>query len=129
MMNDVPKPTDAELQILNLLWDMGPATVRQVHESLSKSKPSQYTTTLKLMQVMTDKGLLERDETQRSHVYKPRQKQEQMRRQFAKYVLDNVFGGSAASLLVGALGAKPASKKELAELQKLIADYRKGEKG
>ena len=128
MANDTPKPTDAELQILHILWDFGPATVRQVHDRLAKSKPSQYTTTLKLMQVMADKGLLARDETDRSHVYAPRLKREQMQRQFAKYVLDNVFGGSALHLMIGALGAQPASKEELDELRKLIEDHRKGAK-
>jgi len=125
---EIPKPTDAELQILHLLWELGPTTVRQVHERLTISKPTQYTTTLKLMQVMTDKGLLERDESERSHVYKPRVKRDQIQRQFAKYVLDNVFGGSALTLMVGALGAQPASKNELDELRKLIEDHRKGAK-
>ena len=123
--NDPPRPTDAELDILNVLWDEGPATVRQVHERLQALKPSQYTTTLKLMQIMAEKGLVDRDETARSHVYRVRQAREHVQRRAAKYLLDRFFGGSARSLLVGALDAKPASDQELAELRKLLADYEK----
>ena len=121
-----PRPTDSELEILNVLWDRGPATVRQVHESLSRIKLSQYTTTLKLMQIMTEKGLLERDESERSHIYTPRVRREQVQQQVAAHVMNRVFGGSARNLLMGALGAKRASKKELAELRRLLDEYEKG---
>ena len=124
----LPKPTEAEYDILQILWESGLATVREVHEHLSKKKPSQYTTTLKLMQVMAEKGLLKRDETNRSHVYHPQVTREQAQQQIAGHILNRVFGGSARSLLLGALGAKPASKKELAELRQLIDEHERGRK-
>jgi BlaI family penicillinase repressor len=127
--NDVPRPTDAELDILNVLWDEGEATVRQVHERLQARKPSQYTTTLKLMQIMAEKGLVDRDEAARSHVYRAKQTREHVQQRVAKYVLDRVFKGSARSLMLGALGAKPASQEEIAELKQLLAEYEKGKRG
>jgi predicted transcriptional regulator len=126
---DLPRPTDAELDILNVLWDEGAATVRQVHEHLQGRKPSQYTTTLKLMQIMAEKGLVDRDETERSHVYRARITREHVQQRVAKHVLDRVFRGSARSLMLGALDAKPASKEELDELRRLLADYEKGKRG
>jgi BlaI family penicillinase repressor len=126
--HDLPKPTDAEIAILNILWDYGPATVRQVHDYLAQTKPSQYTTTLKLMQIMAEKGLLERDEAERSHVYHPVIKREEVQQQMAAHLMDRVFGGSARSLLMGALGARRASKKELAELRQMLDEYEKGQK-
>jgi predicted transcriptional regulator len=125
---DLPRPTESELEILNILWERGPSTVRQVHERLAETKKSQYTTTLKLMQIMAEKGLLARDESERSHVYKPNIERNQVQQQFAGYLLDRVFGGSARSLLIGALGARRASKKELAELRAMLDDYEKGRK-
>jgi predicted transcriptional regulator len=124
----LPKPTEAEYDILQILWVHGSATVREVHEHLSKKKPSQYTTTLKLMQVMAEKGLVARDETNRSHVYQPEITREEAQQQIAGHILNRVFGGSARSLLLGALGAKPASKKELAELRQLIDEHERGKK-
>lgn len=126
--NDLPRPTDAELDILNVLWDEGPATVRQVHERLQARKPSQYTTTLKLMQIMAEKGLVDRDESARSHVYRVRQAREQVQRRVAKYLLDRFFGGSARSLMLGALDANPASQEELTELRQLLAEYEKSKR-
>jgi predicted transcriptional regulator len=123
-----PRPTDAELDILHLLWELGPATVRQVHERLAATKPSQYTTTLKLMQIMADKGLLERDESARSHVYRAALEREQVQQQVAGYLLDRVFGGSARSLLMGALAARKASPEELDSLRRMLQDYEKGPK-
>jgi BlaI family transcriptional regulator, penicillinase repressor len=123
-----PKPTDSEYDILNILWDHGPSTVRQVHEYVSQKKPSQYTTTLKLMQIMAEKGLAVRDETDRSHVYKAVVGREQVQQELAGHLMNRVFGGSARSLLLGALGAKRASKKELAELRQLIDEHEKGSK-
>ena len=123
--SDLLRPTDAELDILNILWDEGEATVRQVHERLQARKPSQYTTTLKLMQIMAEKGLVERNETARSHIYRARHAREQVQRRVAKYLLDRFFDGSARSLMLGALDAKPASQSELTELRQLLADYEK----
>jgi predicted transcriptional regulator len=124
----LPRPTEAELDILNILWDHGPATVRQVHQQLERTKPSQYTTTLKLMQIMADKGLVVRDDTERSHIYRPVLEREHVQRQIASHLMDRVFGGSARNLLLGALGAKRTSKKELAELRQLLEDYEKGKR-
>jgi predicted transcriptional regulator len=123
-----PRPTDAELDILHLLWDHGPSTVRQVHDRLERTKPSQYTTTLKLMQIMAEKGLLVRDESARSHVYRAGIEREQVQRQVAGYLLNRVFGGSARSLLMGALAARHATPEELDDLHKMLTDYEKSRK-
>jgi BlaI family penicillinase repressor len=127
-MKNNQRPTESELDILNILWNRGPATVRQVHEELSQIKPSQYTTTLKLMQIMADKGLLLRDETDRSHVYHPAVERTEAQQQMVAHLMDRAFGGSARDLLLGALGAKRTSKKELADLKRLIEDHEKGKK-
>jgi predicted transcriptional regulator len=119
------RPSDSELDILNILWQDGPATVRQVHDTLSRSKPSQYTTTLKLMQIMVDKGLLERQDIDRAHVYRPRIPKKLTQQRMAKHLLNRAFGGSVYSLLVGALGAKSASQDELDALSELIEQQRK----
>lgn len=121
-------PTNAELDILHVLWDHGAVTVRQVHEYLTQTKTAQYTTTLKQMQVMTDKGLVKRDDSERSHVYRAAITRENVQRQTARHILDRVFQGSAKTLLMEALGVKPASRKELAELKQLLDDYEKGRK-
>lgn len=126
--HDVPRPTESELDILNIIWDRGPSTVRQVHDYLSQTKPSQYTTTLKLMQIMAEKGLLRRDETDRSHVYQAQHERGKVQQQLATHLMNRVFGGSAQELLVGALGGRRASKKELAELRQILADHEKGTK-
>jgi predicted transcriptional regulator len=118
----LPRPTNAEMEILIILWDTGPATVRRVHEEISKAKPSQYTTTLKLMQIMTTKGLLDRDDSERSHVYKPSVPRERAQRQMAGDLMDRAFAGSLRSLVLGALGGRRATKKELAELRALIEE-------
>ena len=127
-MKNNQRPTDSELDIFNILWNRGPSTVRQVHEELSQTKPSQYTTTLKLMQIMADKGLLKRDETDRSHVYHPAVERTEAQQQMVAHLMDRAFGGSARDLLLGALGAKPTSRKELANLKRLIEDHEKGKK-
>src|SRR5579863_9452048 len=111
-------PTDAELDILAVLWRLGPATVREVHDALGKD--SGYTTTLKQMQLMLDKGLLIRSERFKSHVYEPGVPQEQTQKQIAADLLRRAFNGSAKTLLLGALSAKPASSDELAEIRKMI---------
>jgi predicted transcriptional regulator len=121
--NSPPRPTDAELEILTVLWSRGPSTVRDVHEVTAKSKPTQYTTVLKLMQIMAAKGLLLRDEEGRAHVYEAACPPEWTRKQLAGDLLQRAFNGSAARLLQGALSARKASKAELAELRELLDDY------
>jgi predicted transcriptional regulator len=118
-----PLPTDAEIDILAVLWRMGPATVREVHEALGKD--SGYTTTLKQMQLMMEKGLLIRSERFRSHVYEPGIPQEQTQKQIAADLLKRAFNGSAKNLLLGALSAQPASSDELAEIRKMIDKFAK----
>lgn len=120
-----PRPTDAELEILAVLWSTGPATVRQVYELISRRRPAQYSTILKFMQIMADKGLLVRDEEQRAHVYKAAHPRERTQRQLAGHLLDRAFNGSATALLIGALSAKKTTKSELAELHKLLDKYAK----
>jgi predicted transcriptional regulator len=122
----IPLPTDAEVDILSALWRLGPATVREVHDALGKE--CGYTTTLKQMQLMTDKGLLVRTERFKSHVYEPATPPEETQKQIAADLLERVFGGSARKLLIGALAAKPASGEEVAEIRKMLAAYVK-EKG
>lgn len=116
-------PTAAELDILNALWRIGPATVREVHDALGTENG--YTTTLKQMQVMTEKGLVIRSERFRAHVYEAGIPREQMRSQIAGDLLDRAFEGSARELILGALSAKPASAKELAEIKEMIAEFEK----
>ena len=116
----LPKPTDAELEILTVLWSLGPSTVRDVHEVLNRRKPTQYSTVLKFMQIMTEKGLVRRDDAERAHVFEPAQPMEATQRQLAGDLLERAFNGSARSLMMGALSARKASKKELAELRKLL---------
>ncbi len=119
----LPRPTDAELEILTVLWSRGPSTVRDVHELTAKSKPTQYTTVLKLMQIMAEKGLLRRDEEHRAHVYEAACPPEWTQKQLAGDLLQRAFNGSATRLLQGALSARRASKAELAEIRKLLDDY------
>jgi BlaI family transcriptional regulator, penicillinase repressor len=116
----VPRPTDAELAILRVLWDLGPCTVRQVHEVLSRERPGAYTTSLKLLQIMTEKGLVSRDERDRSHVYHAKLTEEQTQRQLVRDLLDRAFGGSATKLVMQALAARRASAEELSEIRRLI---------
>ncbi len=125
--NDPPRPTDAELEILNVLWDRGPSTVREVHEEVSRRKPTQYTTVLKLLQIMAEKRLVRRDERQRAHVYEAGRPREWTQRQLAGDLLQRAFGGSARSLMLGALAARKASPEELAEIRKVLEEYEKGE--
>jgi BlaI family transcriptional regulator, penicillinase repressor len=122
------RPTDAELDILNVLWRLGPSTVRQAHEELAQLKAWQYATTLKLMQIMAGKGLLDRDESARSHVYRPLIERKDTQCQLVVRLIDRVFEGSVGSLLLGALDARPASKKELDQLRQLIDERANGRK-
>jgi predicted transcriptional regulator len=121
-----PRPTDAELDILAVLWDRGPSTVRDVHETLVRRKPTQYTTVLKMMQIMAEKGLVERNEDQRAHVYEASKPREWTQRQLAGDLLQRAFAGSARGLMLGALSAKKATKAELAELRRLLDEYEEG---
>jgi predicted transcriptional regulator len=126
MPETLPRPTDAELEILTILWSRGPSTVRDVHETIVKRKPAQYTTVLKTLQIMAEKGLVRRDENQRAHIYQAARPREWTQRQLAGDLLERGFAGSAKSLLVGALSARKASPKELLELRKFLDDYEKG---
>jgi BlaI family transcriptional regulator, penicillinase repressor len=123
-----PRPTDAELEILTVLWSLGPSTVRQVHETVSRRKPTQYSTVLKFLQIMSEKGLVHRNEQQRAHIYEAAQTKEWTQQRLAGDLLERAFGGSAKNLLVGALSARRASKQELADLRKMLDDYEKGAK-
>jgi predicted transcriptional regulator len=118
------RPTEAELEILRVLWERGPSTVRQVHESLSGQRDTGYTTTLKLMQIMVDKGLVTRDESSRTHVYTARLSQETTQRQLVNDLVDRAFGGSAAELVLRALSSHRTSAEELAEIRRLIDEAR-----
>jgi BlaI family transcriptional regulator, penicillinase repressor len=124
MARPQPRPTDAELAILRVLWERGASTVRQVHETLAGTRETGYTTTLKLMQIMADKGLVERNETARTHIYEAIAGQEQTQRQLVQDLVDRAFGGSAAQLVLRALSADGTSDAELKEIRKLIDDYR-----
>src|ERR1700722_10088934 len=115
-----PKPTDSELAILRVLWRLGPATVRQVHEELNRAQETGYTTVLKMLQIMTEKGLVKRDESERSHVYKPSCSEQSVQKQLVGHLLERAFGGSAQKLVLQALAAKKASPDELAEIRKLL---------
>ena len=120
MTNKLPRPTDAELEVLTVLWSIGPATVRDVYEVIRKRRRAQYSTILKFMQIMAEKGLVKRDESQRAHIYEPSKPREWTQRQLAGDLLERAFSGSAKALLVGALASRKASKKELAELRSLL---------
>jgi predicted transcriptional regulator len=123
-MKDTPqKPTTSELQILQVLWERGPSTVREVHDALQTEKALGYTTVLKLMQIMTAKGLVRRDEQQRAHVYEAQQPAEKTKRQLAADVLQRVFDGSARELMLHALAAQRSSKKEIEELRSLLDEH------
>jgi BlaI family transcriptional regulator, penicillinase repressor len=127
-MAPAPRPTPAELEILGVLWDHGPSTVREVHERLSKDRPTGYTTVLKLLQIMTEKGLVNRDEAARAHVYEARAPQEHTQRALVGDLLDRAFGGSAAKLVMQALSARQAPREELARIRKLLDELEGGER-
>jgi predicted transcriptional regulator len=126
---DPAKPTEAELEILTVLWSRGPSTVREVHEAIeanARRKPTQYTTVLKMLQIMAEKRLVERNEEARAHVYQASRPREWTQRQIAGDLMERAFGGSAKSLLIGALSARKTSKADLAEIRKLLDEYEKG---
>lgn len=115
-----PPPTEAELALLRALWKLGPSTVRQLHEVVSPAGDRRYTTVLKTLQIMTEKGLVRRDDSQRSHLYAAAQPEEATQRQLVGNLLDRVFGGSAQKLVLHALSAKRASATDLAAIRKLL---------
>ena len=123
MLTPSRKPTASELEILHVLWERGPSTVREVHQALSDKRPIGYTSVLKLMQIMTAKGTLRRNEEQRAHVYEAVQPAEKTKRQLALDVLQRVFDGSASQLMMHALADRKASKEEVDELRRLLNDY------
>jgi predicted transcriptional regulator len=123
---DLPRPTEGELAILQVLWDRGPSTVRQVQEGLGPE--TGYTTVLKFMQIMTAKGLLTRDDCQRAHVYTAALPEERTQRQLIGDLLDRVFHGSAAKLVMQALSSRRASRRDLAEIRRVLDELQGGKK-
>jgi BlaI family transcriptional regulator, penicillinase repressor len=121
-----PKPTDAELAILRVLWSRGPSTVRQVHDALTGERATGYTTALKLLQIMSEKGLVARDETDRSHVYSAMLSEGETQRQLLEDLLGRAFGGSATKLVMQALSGDKATPAELAEIRRLIDEKQGG---
>lgn len=122
-MNTKIQPTPSELEILQVLWTRGPSTVREIHDELSKEKEIGYTSALKFLQIMTTKGLVERTEDQRAHVYSATQPAEKTKQQFANDVLQRVFRGSTSQLMQHALSGRRSSKKELDEIRRLLDEY------
>jgi predicted transcriptional regulator len=120
MGDKIPRPTDAELAILTVLWQRGPSTVREVHDALSATHDTGYTTVLKLLQIMTDKGLVVRDESQRAHVYSTRYSEQRTQRQLLGDLIDRAFRGSPAQLVMQALSATRASAEELTAIRQLL---------
>ncbi len=118
----LPKPTDAELEILRALWRRGDSTVREVQEAIERRPNPGYTTVLKLLQIMTDKGLVVRDESQRAHVYRARLSEQETQGQLIDHLLDRAFGGSAVELVMQTLSRGRASDRELAEIRRLLAE-------
>ena len=114
------KPTESELEILQVLWSRGLASVREVHEELSKTKEAGYTTTLKLMQIMHEKGLVKRDDSVKTHIYQPAVSREKTQKHLLGKMINTLFGGSSTQLVMQALGNHKASPAELEEIQKLI---------
>lgn len=127
-MLPVTRPTDAELAILRVLWDRGPSTVRQVFAVLSAEKELGYTTVLKMLQIMNEKGLVQREVTDRVHTFSTTQSQTQTQRNMLDDLLDKAFGGSSTNLVMQALATRKASRKELAEIRKLL-DQAEGRQG
>ena len=122
-----PRPTDTELQILRVLWRRGPSTVREVHEALAATHPTVYTTVLKLMQIMAEKGLVRRNEEQRAHVYEARLAREETQAQLLGDLLDRAFEGSATNLVMQVLSSKRASAEELEQIRAVLDELEGGE--
>jgi predicted transcriptional regulator len=117
------KPTSSELEILHVLWERGPSTVREVHQTLNEKRPIGYTSVLKLMQIMTAKGTVRRNEQQRAHVYEAVQPEEKTKRELALDVMQRVFDGSASELMMHALAGRKASKEEIDEMRRLLNEH------
>jgi predicted transcriptional regulator len=127
MIRQPPRPTPAELEILAALWELGPATVREIQEHLDRQRPTGYTTVLKLLQIMTDKGLVRRDVRERAHRYAPTLPRERTEQQMVGDLLDRAFGGSASRLVMRALSSRQATPEELERIRTLL-DEIEGEK-
>jgi predicted transcriptional regulator len=125
-MTKRPKPTDAELSILRVLWTRGPSTVRQVLDALNEDRPTGYTTALKLLQIMTDKGLVARDETDRTHIYRASLSEAETQRQLLDDLLARAFRGSAMTLVMQALSGANATPDELARIRQLLDEHEGG---
>ena len=125
MTNKNTKPTEGELEILQVLWDNGQATVREVHENILKYKEAGYTTTLKLMQIMFEKGLVKRDDSAKTHIYKANISREKTQTQFVGKMIKSLFGGSSTQLVMQALGNHAPNKEELDEIQQLLDNLKK----
>ena len=123
-----PRPTDGELEILRILWERGASTVRDVYEVMDARHPTGYTTVLKLLQIMMEKGLVARDERQRAHVYQARIPREDTERQLVGDLLDRAFAGSASNLVMRALSSKRTSPEELAKIRKLLDEMEGGKR-
>ncbi|HUX83707.1 MAG TPA: BlaI/MecI/CopY family transcriptional regulator [Chitinophagaceae bacterium] len=124
----LPKPTDSELEILRILWDRGPSSVRDVHGELEKSKSSGYTTTLKLMQIMLEKGILSRDVSGRNHVYTPTVSKDHTQQQMVDRMISTVFNGSPFMLVMQALGRKRPSQEEISRIKSYLNELEKERK-
>ena len=125
-INKNAKPTESELEILQILWQKESATVREVHEELSKTKVSGYTTTLKLLQIMFEKKLVTRDDSSKTHIYKAAVSKQKTQKQFLDKIINGLFYGSSTQLVLHALGNQKASKNELEEIQKYLDDLKNG---
>jgi predicted transcriptional regulator len=125
-MRKLPKPTDAELGILRVLWTRGPSTVRHVHDALNEDRPTGYTTALKLLQIMADKGLVARDETDRTHVYTASISESETQRQLLDDLLTRAFRGSATTLVMQALSGAKTTPDELARIRQLLDEHEGG---
>src|SRR5579862_4614392 len=122
------RPTEAELAILRVLWDGGPRSVRDILAVLNESKPTGYTTALKMLQIMTEKGLVDRDETVRPQIYRARYSREHTQRQLLTNLLDRAFGGSVRTLVLQALATRKSSPEEIAAMEKLLDQFEGGAK-
>jgi BlaI family penicillinase repressor len=118
------KPTESELEILQVLWERGLASVREVHEELSKTKEAGYTTTLKLMQIMNEKGLVKRDDSIKTHIYQPAVSKEKTQKHLLGKMINSLFGGSATELVIQALGNHKATPGELEEIQRILTEMK-----